>query len=113
MQVLLLSLDGRAEAFSSAPIVLACPREKMGRYSAIKIVTTTTPMTIRIAGSMRASEAVSAVCTSSSKNSATEFSICGNAPVDSPTSIISVDSSGKTFVLSGLRQSFSFPHTGH
>ena len=43
----------------------------------MRMKTTTTPMTIRIAGSMKASAAVSAVATSSSKNSATELSICG------------------------------------
>jgi len=55
-----------------------------------------------MAGSISASEAVNAVCTSSSKNSATELSICGKAPVDSPTSIISTARSGKTPVFSRL-----------
>ena len=64
----------------------------------MRINTTTTPITIRIAGSISASAAVSAVATSSSKNSATEFSICGSAPVCSPTEIISVARSGNTFV---------------
>ena len=58
--------------------------------------TTTTPMTIRMAGSISASAAASAVATSSSKNSATEFSICGSAPVCSPTVIISAARSGNT-----------------
>ena len=65
-------------------------------------MTTTTPITIRITGSMRLIIAASDVCTSSSKNSATELSICGSAPVLSPTSIISIDSSGNTPVLSRL-----------
>src|SRR5258708_264460 len=81
------------------PIAPVCPREKMGRYNAIMMVTTTTPITTRMIGSISDSEAVSAVCTSSSKNSATEFSICGSAPVDSPTSIIEVARSGNTFVF--------------
>src|ERR1700733_6700150 len=82
------------------PIAPVCPSEKMGRYNAIMMVTTTTPITTRMSGSISDSAAVNAVCTSSSKNSATEFSICGSAPVDSPTSIIDVASSGKTLVLS-------------
>ena len=56
-------------------------------------------MTMRMAGSISASAAASAVATSSSKNSATELSICGSAPVCSPTVIISVARSGKTPVL--------------
>src|ERR1700757_4443468 len=84
------------------PIWLVCPSEKIGRYSAIMIVTTTTPIITRMIGSISDSAAVKAVCTSSSKNSATEFSICGSAPVDSPTSIISIASSGNTFVDSRL-----------
>ena len=75
--------------------------------------TTTTPMTMRIAGSMSAREAVSAVATSSSKNSATELSIWGRAPVCSPTVIISAASSGKTPVLAErLGQAFAFAHGG-
>ena len=70
----------------------------MGRYSEMRMKTTTTPMTMRMAGSMSASAAVSAVATSSSKNSATELSICGRAPVCSPTVIISVARSGKMLV---------------
>jgi len=51
--------------------------------------TTHIPFTMRIMGSMRLMAAVRLVCTSSSKNSATELSIWGSAPVDSPTSTIS------------------------
>ena len=53
-------------------------------------------MKIMIAGSISDSAAPSRVCTSSSKNSATEPSIAGSAPVDSPTSIMSSASGGKT-----------------
>ena len=41
------------------------------------MVTTTTPMTMRMTGSIRLMAAVRLVWTSSSKNSATELSICG------------------------------------
>ena len=48
-----------------------------------------------MAGSISESVAVIFVLTSSSKNSATLFSMAGSAPVDSPTSIMSVASAGK------------------
>jgi hypothetical protein len=52
------------------------------------------------AGSIKARAAVSAVATSSSKNSLTELSMAGSAPVCSPTVIISAARSGKTPVFS-------------
>ena len=62
-----------------------------------------------MAGSISESVAVIRVLTSSSKNSATQFNIAGSAPVDSPTSIMSVASAGKharAFKRAGKRLSF-------
>src|SRR6185437_12931492 len=75
---------------------ILAPSEKMGKYSEIRINATTEPTTIKIAGSIRASSAVKALAKSSSKNSATEPSICGSAPVPSPASTISTANCGTT-----------------
>src|ERR1700722_14171441 len=47
-------------AVSGSYIPDDCPSEKMGRYREMRMKTTTTPMTIRMAGSMSASAAASA-----------------------------------------------------
>ena len=71
----------------------------------------TIPITIMMAGSTSESVAVIFVFTSSSKNSAIEFSIAGSAPVDSPTSIMSVASPGKhPRRLQRRRERLPFPH---
>src|ERR1039458_282913 len=80
---------------SAHPHRIVSAREKMGRYSAISTNATKPPITIMMAGSMSDRLAAILVLTSSSKNSATLLSMAGSAPVDSPTSIISMASGGK------------------
>src|SRR5205814_2056020 len=81
---------------------ILAPKLKMGRYSDSSTPATTRPIKIKITGSISAMAAARAVCTSSSKNSATEFSMGRSAPVLSPTSIISTAKSGKAAVFSRL-----------
>src|ERR1035437_9132754 len=77
------------------PYRIVSAREKIGRYIAINTNATKPPITIMIAGSISERLAAILVLTSSSKNSATLLSMAGSAPVDSPTSIMSIASGGK------------------
>src|SRR4029077_17755564 len=67
-----------------------------GMYRASSSPAMTTPMTTRSAGSTSVTKRSMLVEISSSKKSATVFSISCSAPVDSPTSAILTATSGKT-----------------
>src|SRR5664279_5584611 len=71
--------------------------ENIGRYREISTKATKQPMKIMMAGSTSERVAAMRVFTSSSKNSATLFSMAGSAPVDSPTSIMSMAKPGNMF----------------